>query len=125
LEGKFVPPEVMIYEIQGSFFFGAADKLESALTEGKGEPRVLILRMRRVISMDATGLNALEDLYEKLRKHRKHLVLSVPNAQPREVMENAGFINEIGRENVHPNVTAALERAKQVLRTLSEERHHR
>ena len=58
----------MIYRMMGAFFFGAADKLESALKRENQEPEVLILRMRKVVAMDATGLNALEDLYEKLRK---------------------------------------------------------
>src|SRR6185503_8235720 len=62
LIGKDVPKGVMVYRIFGAFFFGAADKLESALKRLKQEPEVLILRMRKVLAMDATGLNALEDL---------------------------------------------------------------
>ena len=57
LIGKEIPDGVMIYRIFGSFFFGAADKLESALKRLKQEPEVLILRMRKVLAMDATGLN--------------------------------------------------------------------
>ena len=61
------------------FLWRAADKLESALKRLKQEPDVLILRMRKVLAMDATGLNALEDLYERLRRHHKHLILSGPS----------------------------------------------
>ena len=96
LVGKEIPNGVMVYRIFGSFFFGAADKLESALKRLKQEPDVLILRMRKVLAMDATGLNALEDLYERLRRHNKHLVLSGPHTQPLFMMDKAGFLDQLG-----------------------------
>ena len=65
--------------------------------------------------MDATGLNALEDLHEKLRKRGKHLVLSAPHTNPMMVMERAGFIERLGPENVCPNIDAALARARLIL----------
>jgi SulP family sulfate permease len=105
----------MVYRIFGAFFFGAADKLESALKRLKQEPEVLILRMRKVVAMDATGLNALEDLYERLHRKGKHLVLSAPHTQPLIVMEKAGFLDRIGRDNVSPHVEAALTRAREIL----------
>src|SRR6185295_19014757 len=82
LVGKSIPPGVMIYRMFGAFFFGAADKLESALKRLRQEPDVLILRMRKVLAIDATGLNALEDLYERLHRRGKHLILSGPHTQP-------------------------------------------
>ncbi len=115
LVGKQIPERVMIYRMFGAFFFGAADKLESALRREKSEPDVLILRMRKVMAIDATGLNALEDLYERLRQKGKHLILSAPHTQPMFVMEHAGFLEKIGRENVTPHVDAALARARVVL----------
>jgi SulP family sulfate permease len=115
LVGKEIPDGVMVYRMFGAFFFGAADKLESALRREKKEPEVLILRMRKVMAIDATGLNALEDLHERLRAKGKHLVLSAPHTQPLFVMENAGFLDTIGRENVTPHVDAALARARKIL----------
>lgn len=115
LVGKEIPRGVLVYRMMGAFFFGAVDKLESALKREKQEPEVLILRMRKVVAMDATGLNALEDLYEKLRRKGKHLVLSAPHTNPLMVMEKAGFIDRLGRENVCPHVDAALARARQIL----------
>jgi SulP family sulfate permease len=115
LVGKDIPRGVMVYRIFGAFFFGAADKLESALKRLKEEPDVLILRMRKVVAMDATGLTALENLHERLRRKGKHLVLSAPHTQPLMVMEKAGFIDRLGRENACPNVDAALARARQIL----------
>jgi sulfate permease, SulP family len=115
LVGKEVPKGVMVYRMMGAFFFGAVDKLESVLKRVNQEPEVLILRMRKVVAMDATGLNALEDLYEKLRKRGKYLVLSAPHTNPLMVMEKAGFIDRLGRENVCPHIDAALDRARVIL----------
>jgi SulP family sulfate permease len=115
LVGREIPPGVMAYRIFGAFFFGAADKLESALKRLKQEPDVLILRMRKVLAMDATGLNALEDLHERLRRKGKHIVLSGPHTQPLLVMENAGFLDRVGRENVCANIEAALDRSREIL----------
>jgi SulP family sulfate permease len=115
LVGKEVPKGVMVFRMMGALFFGAVDKLESVLKRLSQEPEVLILRMRKVVAMDATGLNALEDLYEKLRKRGKHLVLSAPHTNPMMVMERAGFIDRLGRENVCPHIDAALDRAREIL----------
>jgi len=115
LVGKEVPTGVLVYRMFGAFFFGATDKLESALKRLKQEPDVLILRMRKVVAMDATGLNALEDFYERLHRKRKHLVLSAAHTQPLMVMEKAGFLDRIGRENVCAHVDDALARARQIL----------
>lgn len=115
LIGKQIPKGVMVYRIFGSFFFGAADKLESSLQRVKEEPDVLILRMRKVLAMDATGLNALEDLYERLRRRGKHLVLSGPHTQPLFMMDKAGFLDRLGRENVCANIDLALARSRELL----------
>jgi SulP family sulfate permease len=115
LVGKEIPKGVMIYRMMGAFFFGAVDKLESVLQRNKEEPEVLILRMRKVVAMDATGLNALEDLYEKLHRKGKHLVLSAPHTNPLMVMEKAGFVDRLGHENFCPHIDAALARAREIL----------
>jgi sulfate permease, SulP family len=115
LIGKEIPKGVMVFRIFGAFFFGAADKLESALKRVEEEPDVLILRMRKVMAMDATGLNALEDLYERLRRKGKHIILSGPHTQPLFVMEKAGFLDKIGRQSVCADIDAALARAREIL----------
>lgn len=115
LVGKEIPQGVMVYRIFGSFFFGAADKLETALKREGREPEVLILRMRKVLAMDATGLNALEDLYERLRARGKHIVLSGPHTQPLFMMDKAGFLDRLGRQNVCANIELALARAREIL----------
>jgi SulP family sulfate permease len=115
LIGKVVPKGVMIYRIFGSFFFGAADKLETALKRSGQEPEVLILGMRKVLAMDATGLNALEDLYERLHRRKKRLILSGPHTQPLFMMDKAGFLDRLGRENICADLEHSLERAREML----------
>ncbi|MFZ5496640.1 MAG: SulP family inorganic anion transporter [Verrucomicrobiota bacterium] len=115
LVGKEIPEGVLVFRVFGAFFFGVVDKLDDELKRVKQEPEVLILRVRKVLAMDATGLRALEDLHLKLRAKGKHLILSAPHTQPLAVMENAGFIDRLGRENVCPHITAALARAREIL----------
>jgi len=115
LVGKEIPKGVMVYRIFGSFFFGAADKLETALKRSGQEPDVLVLRMRKVLAMDATGLNALEDLHERLHARGKHIVLSGPHTQPLFMMDKAGFLDRLGRENICANIELALARAREIL----------
>ena len=91
------------------------DKLDDELKRAPQEPEVLILRVRKVLAMDATGLQALEDLRVKLQAKGKHLILSAPHTQPMLVMTNSGFIERLGEENVCPDVTAALARAREIL----------
>lgn len=115
LVGKEVPEGVLIFRVFGAFFFGVVDKLDDELKRAKQEPEVLILRVRKVLAMDATGLQALEDLHLKLSAKGKHLILSAPHTQPLAVMENAGFIDRLGHENVCPHIAAALARAREIL----------
>src|SRR5882724_1039720 len=115
LIGKQIPEGVLIYRVFGAFFFGAADKLETALKRARQEPDILILRMRKVLAMDATGLNALEGLHEKLLAKGKHLILSGPHTQPLFAMDRAGFLDRLGRENVCAHIDAALGRAGEIL----------
>ena len=115
LVGKEVPEGVLIFRVFGAFFFGVVDKLDDELKRARREPEILILRVRKVLAMDATGLQALEDLRLKLRAKGKHLILSAPHTQPLVVMTNSGFIDRLGEENVCPDITAALARAREIL----------
>ncbi len=115
LVGKEVPPGVLIFRVFGAFFFGVVDKLDDELKRARKEPEILILRVRKVLAMDATGLQALEDLRLKLRAKGKHLILSAPHTQPLLVMTNSGFIERLGDENVCPDISSALARARIIL----------
>ena len=65
--------------------------------------------------MDATGLNALEDLYERLHRRGKHLILSGPHTQPLFMMDKAGFLDRLGKENVCANIELSLARSREIL----------
>jgi sulfate permease, SulP family len=112
-----IPNGVMIFRVFGAFFFGAADKLETSLRRAGQLPDVLILRMRDVLALDATGLDALEDLLEKLRIKKKDLILCAPHSQPLFALTRAGFIDKIGMENICGDLDSALERARKILAT--------
>jgi SulP family sulfate permease len=113
--GKKIPDGVMVFRIFGAFFFGAADKLETSL-RGAGElPEVLILRMRDVLALDATGLDALEDLFEKLQKQKKRFILCGPHSQPLFALTRAGLIDRFGVANICGDMDASLERAGIIL----------
>jgi SulP family sulfate permease len=116
LVGRTVPKGVLIFRVFGAFFFGVVDKLDDELKRAKMEPEVLIIRMRKVLAIDATGLQALQDLHHKLKSKGKHLILSAPHTQPLAMMENAGFIDAIDRENVCPHIAGALARARVILK---------
>ena len=106
-----VPKHVRVYEISGPLFFGAAEVLTEI--EFKDFTKCLVLRMRSVPALDITAMNALENLLDICRKQNIRLILSHVNAQPMHVMEKAGFIDKVGKENFRPNIEAALEWATQ------------
>ena len=112
---KEIPHEIQVFRLFGAFTFGSADKLETSLKRVRQQPDVLVLRMRQVLAMDATGLNALEDLYKRLHRKGQHLILSAPHSQPLFAMERAGFLDRIGRGNVCATLEESLTRAKLLL----------
>src|SRR5271154_4920160 len=113
--GKIIPEGVVVFRIFGAFFFGAADKLETSLRRAGQLPEVLILRMRDVLALDATGLDALEDLFEKLQKDKKALILCAPHSQPLFALTRAGFIDRIGMDNICGDIDSSLDRARLIL----------
>ena len=113
--GKNIPPGVVVFRVFGAFFFGAADKLETSLRDAGQLPEVLILRMRDVLALDATGLDALEDLLEKLRIKRKDLILCGPHSHPLFALTRSGFMEQLGEQNVCGDMETSLARARQLL----------
>jgi SulP family sulfate permease len=110
-----IPAGVMVFRIFGAFFFGAADKLETSLRRAGELPDVLILRMGDVLTLDATGLDALEDLLEKLRIKKKELILCGPRSQPLFALTRAGLIDRIGEANIRGDLEDAIARSKEIL----------
>jgi SulP family sulfate permease len=115
VHGKEVPAGAVVFRIFGPFFFGAAEKMEDALEAVGKLPRVLILRMNLVPAMDATALNALENVLERLVAAGGTLVISGAHRQPLAMMMKAGFIEKLGRPNIRANFDEALVRAREIL----------
>jgi len=112
---KSLPKGVIVYNLFGAFLFGTADKLETALQRGQQEPEVLVLRMRQVLAIDATGLQALEDFARRFRHRGKHLLLCGPHSQPLMAMHRHGFIEWLGEENVGADMETCFRRAQDLL----------
>ncbi len=110
-----VPPEVDVFEINGPFFFGVADKLHDTLRGLERPPAVFILRLRRVPAIDATGLHALEEFHEKCRRQGTTLLLSGVHAQPLFAFVRVGFDRVVGEENIFGNIDDAMNRAREIL----------
>lgn len=113
IQKRDVPPGVEVYEIAGPFFFGVADRLKDTLRELAKPPKVFILRMRRVPAIDATGMHALDEFYEKCHRQGTRLILAGVHAQPVFALQKYGLIDKIGLENMCDNVDEALEKAAQ------------
>jgi sulfate permease, SulP family len=114
LQDKEVPPYVTILRIHGPFLFGTTDKLEEATADLSHFAPVVVLRLRNMTAIDATGLHALEKLAERLRKSGRTLLLCGAREQPALLLERSEFIEHVGQANILPHVTAALDRARQI-----------
>ena len=114
--GIVVPPGVEVFEVYGALFFGAADKFKDTLLSHAHQlPKVLILRMRHVLVLDATALHSLEEVYTHTHARGVTLVLSGVTAQPLLLMARAGFLDRIGQANVHGHISEALARAREII----------
>ncbi len=115
LEGKDIPDGVMVFRIFGVLMFGAADKLESILSQMGEAPKIAILRMRTVLAMDATALDVLDHLYEKLKSRGIRMIITGAHSQPLHMMQKSGFLDKIGEDCVLENIDMALEKSRQIL----------
>lgn len=116
-----VPKGVEVFEVNGPFFFGAADRFKHVLSLIVKRPKVLILRVRTVLSLDATALRALEEVYEQTRRDDGVLMLAGVHAQPLFAMDRTGFLDKVGVDNVFENVNDALKAARTVVGTSQEQ----
>lgn len=110
-----LPKEVEVYEIDGPFFFGIANKFDSVMKRVGDKPKVRILRMRKVPFMDSTGLHNLESLFRLSQSENILLILSGVNDEVRKVLVKSGFEQKIGTDHVCSNIQEALKRAREVL----------
>ncbi len=111
LQDKHIPDYVTVVRIHGPFMFGTAEKLSVVTDHIDDLAPVVVLRLRNMTAIDATGLLALEDLADKLHAAGRRLILCGARPQPARLMRQAEFEHRVGRENVCPHFSAALERA--------------
>jgi SulP family sulfate permease len=114
LQDKQVPQYVTILRIHGPFLFGTTEKLEEATSNLNAFAPVVVLRLRNMTALDATGLYALEKLADRLKKSGRTLLLCGAREQPERLLHQAEFVEHVGADNILPHVAAALERAEQI-----------
>ena len=107
--------QIRVYEITGPLFFGAASAIEHIVV--KDFTKCVVFRMRAVPALDSTAMNALHNLTKYCESKGIALVFSHVNEQPRHVMEKDGFMELVGKENFCANITEALNRAEEIVRT--------
>ena len=110
-----IPPGVEVYEINGAFFFGAAETFKDTLARIAGKPKVLIIRMRDVLLLDSSGMHALKDVVHRSRKDGTAVLLSDVHMQPLVALTGSTVLEEIGPDNVFSNLDDALQRARDLL----------
>jgi SulP family sulfate permease len=112
-----IPSGVEVYEINGPFFFGAAEKFKQALGDVSRRPQVLIIRMRNVPAIDSTAMHTLKDLVRRTRAEGTVVLLSDVHSQPLIALGRSGLLDEIGEDHLYGDVDAALEAARQRLQS--------
>jgi SulP family sulfate permease len=111
LQGKDIPPYATVYRIHGPFLFGATDKFAEILDDLPTLPPIVILRLRNMTAIDATGLGAIRDLADTVHASGRSLLLCGAREQPAQLMHQAEFARHVGPENICPSIADALTRA--------------
>jgi SulP family sulfate permease len=119
---RHVPVGVEVYEIDGPFFFGAAESFKQAVNSVATKPKVLIVRMRRVPVIDSTGIATLRDLARRCHKEGTLMIVSGVHSQPVIAITNSALYDELGEDNICGNIDDALNRARIYLGLPTEER---
>lgn len=114
LQDKHVPPYVSILRIHGPFLFGTTDKLAEETADLNQCAPIVVLRLRNMTAIDATGLHALENFSDRLHKVGKTLLLCGARDQPAQLIARSEITQHIGKDNILPHVTAALLRDKEI-----------
>jgi len=112
---RLIPNGVRLYEFNGPFFFGAADKARDVLNIVEGTAKVMILRMRDVPAIDATGLHTLEEVHTNCARSGTALILCDLRAQPMRALRRSHQIGLIGKQNIKGDLDQALERATEII----------
>jgi SulP family sulfate permease len=110
-EKLIIPKGVEVYEIDGPYFFGVANKFDEVMKIIGGKPKVRIIRMRKVPFIDSTGIHNLKTLCEQSKREGIQIILSGVNRHVRETLEKAGFPKLVGNEYICSNINEALEKS--------------
>jgi SulP family sulfate permease len=114
LQGRIVPPYVTLLRIHGPFLFGTTEKLVEATANIEAFAPVVILRLRNMTAIDATGIHAIETFAKRLQGSGRALLLCGAMQQPSRLLLQPHFLDQVGRENIMPDIQAALDRASDV-----------
>ena len=117
LQDKPIPDYLTIFRIHGPFLFGATDKLTNLVSQVDDFAPIVVLRLRNMTAIDATGLRAIQDFADALHRTDRTLLLCGALPQPARLMSQSEFHRHVGAENILPNVEAALKRAEVVWST--------
>jgi SulP family sulfate permease len=121
LQDKEIPPYATIFRIHGPFLFGATDKINEIAARIHEMPPVVLLRLRNMTALDATGLQALEEFADAVHATGRGLIFCGALPQPAKLMKRAEFEQRVGRENICANVATALARAEQMFNQMPHE----
>jgi SulP family sulfate permease len=116
LQGRDIPEYVAVFRVHGPFLFGSTDKFGEILDELSQLPPVVVLRLRNMTAIDATGLGAIRDLADRIHASGRALLLCGAREQPAQLMEQAEFDHHIGANNICPSIQDALARAAELHR---------
>jgi sulfate permease, SulP family len=114
LQDKDIPEYAAVYRIHGPFLFGVTDKIAKVTEDVSALPPIVIMRLRNMTAIDATGIAALEELAEILRANGRTMLVCGARPQPAALMHEAGFERHIGAENICANIDEALRRAEEI-----------
>ncbi|HIY36527.1 MAG TPA: sulfate permease [Candidatus Paraprevotella stercorigallinarum] len=114
-EHLIIPDHVEVYEINGPYFFGIANRFEEVVLQTKERPQVRIIRMRKVPFIDSTGIHNLTSLCEISHKEGIHVILSGVNPKVHAVLKKSGFYEMLGKKNICDNIHDALEESRHFL----------
>jgi SulP family sulfate permease len=112
LQHKEIPSYVTIFRIHGPFLFGATDKIDEVIKLIPELPSIVVLRLRNMTAIDATGLQALESLADAVHASGRGLILCGAREQPARLMHKSEFEEHVGAGNISSSISVALERAK-------------
>jgi len=119
LQGRILPPYVTLLRIHGPFLFGTTEKLIEATANLDALAPVVVLRLRNMTAIDASGIHAIQSLAKRLRASGRDLVLCGAMDQPSKLLRGTRFVERLGQQNIQPNVQAALNRAHEIHESLT------